>query len=211
MVIDSCFKKTIRLSCWFANIQGWIQDFWKGVSFIKRWGCSLCLFHLIFLNMALRPNHFIFIGYLKNGGGKGVRANPPNPLWIRHWQHIIFGFHTHTPFQSWLPVYCDFRFWLDDLLNEVLKDLQNVRELSPVKLCNISTIDVREGEFQVLKLYRIQGECRVIKSVSDKALPHLYHWRERGRTSGTGILLNTRWCRLISSLSGKASRTHAES
>ena len=35
-------------------------------------------------------NYFIFIGYLKRGGGEGGRRRggsrePPNTLWIRHW------------------------------------------------------------------------------------------------------------------------------
>ena len=35
--------------------------------------------------VSLRPNYFIFIGYLKNWGQGGVKANLPNPLWIPHW------------------------------------------------------------------------------------------------------------------------------
>ena len=35
--------------------------------------------------VALRPNNIILIGYLKTRGGKGVQANPLNPLWIIHW------------------------------------------------------------------------------------------------------------------------------
>ena len=35
--------------------------------------------------VSLRPNYFIFMGYLlKTWGMEGVRANPLNPLWIRH-------------------------------------------------------------------------------------------------------------------------------
>ena len=34
--------------------------------------------------ISLRPNYFVFIGYFKSGGREGVRANPLNPVWIRH-------------------------------------------------------------------------------------------------------------------------------
>ena len=38
----------------------------------------------------MRPNYFIFIGYLKMGGVEGVRVSPLNPLWIRHcWMKIV--------------------------------------------------------------------------------------------------------------------------
>ena len=49
-------------------IQGRIQVFWKEGS-----------------------DYFIFMGYLKTGGGGGVRANPLNPFWIRHWHSEDFG------------------------------------------------------------------------------------------------------------------------
>ena len=35
--------------------------------------------------VSMRPNYFIFMGYLKTGAGRGVQANLLNPLWIRHW------------------------------------------------------------------------------------------------------------------------------
>ena len=38
--------------------------------------------------VSLRPNYFIFIGYLKTGGGgggEGVQAITLNPLWVCHW------------------------------------------------------------------------------------------------------------------------------
>ena len=34
--------------------------------------------------VSLRPNYFIYLGYLKMGDGEGVRVNPLNPLFIRH-------------------------------------------------------------------------------------------------------------------------------
>ena len=56
---------------------------YKGMGFA--W-LILCHFPLISheneKNLAsLTPNYFIFIGYLKTGGGGGVQANP---LWIRN-------------------------------------------------------------------------------------------------------------------------------
>ena len=39
------------------------------------------LFHF---HRMVRPNYFIFMGYLKTGGGEGVRAKLLNTLWIRH-------------------------------------------------------------------------------------------------------------------------------
>ena len=56
--------------------QGGIQEFWKKGSYnIKVWGV---LSHF-FLNIPLRPNYFIFIGYLKTGRGKGGSSEPPEP------------------------------------------------------------------------------------------------------------------------------------
>ena len=51
---------------------------------VYRYGDMLCWIYLIFLNIpwkwntlaSLRPNYFIFIGYFKTGGGRGVPANP---------------------------------------------------------------------------------------------------------------------------------------
>ena len=79
---------------WFhAYVQGRVQDVWKGGSYIKRCGGSFCWFYLIFFSIpwkwnnlvSVRPNYFIYIEYLKNGGGGGVARSPLNPLWILHW------------------------------------------------------------------------------------------------------------------------------
>ena len=49
-----------------------------------------CIYLLI-----LRPNYFIFIGYLTTWGREGVQANPPNPLWISHWtEHCLTWFRS---------------------------------------------------------------------------------------------------------------------
>ena len=40
--------------------------------------------------VSLRPNYFIFIGYLKTGARRGVQANPLNRLWIRHCRTTSF-------------------------------------------------------------------------------------------------------------------------
>ena len=67
----------------------------RGFICIKVWGFALMIrfdFISFFSNtpwkwnnlVSPRPNYFIFIGFMKTGRGKGVRANPLNPLWIRH-------------------------------------------------------------------------------------------------------------------------------
>ena len=48
---------------------------------IKGGGVSLCWFDLIFLEYTMRPNYFIFIGYLKTGGREGLPPLDP-PLMI---------------------------------------------------------------------------------------------------------------------------------
>ena len=74
--------KYSSLSSYKHMSQGRIQDFWK-----EEWpwggggggGGLRCWFYLIFLKytmklnnlVSLRPNYFIFIGYLKTGGGEG--------------------------------------------------------------------------------------------------------------------------------------------
>ena len=58
-----------------------------------------------------KPTYFIFIEYLKTGGMEGVRANPMNPIWIRHclymyanaqtsWTHIIHEHATRMYFKK---------------------------------------------------------------------------------------------------------------
>ena len=64
----------------------------KGVQIYKGVGGLFADFISFFLNIpwkwnnlvSLRPNNFIFIGYLKMGRGEGVWGIPLNPLWIRH-------------------------------------------------------------------------------------------------------------------------------
>ena len=69
---------------------GCIQDFSKeGV------GVRFAYFISFFLNIlrkwnnlvSLRPNYFIFKGYLRTWSGEGVQANSPNPIWIHHWRN----------------------------------------------------------------------------------------------------------------------------
>ena len=98
----TCFLLTsfiTKAPCYLVTFthQGRIQDFWKGGSLYKGGGGgggggSLYWFYLIFLKItwkwnnlvSLRPNYFIFIGYLNTGGGEGGSSKPLNPLWIRH-------------------------------------------------------------------------------------------------------------------------------
>ena len=51
------------------------------------------------------PTYFIFIGYLKTGGGgggmKGVRANPMNPNWIRHCLYMYANAQTFWLHHAW--------------------------------------------------------------------------------------------------------------
>ena len=69
--------------------QGRIQHFCKRGSYIKVWGFALLILSQFSYNfpwkwnnlVSLRSNYFIFIGYLKTGGGGGGRGNP---LWFRH-------------------------------------------------------------------------------------------------------------------------------
>ena len=66
-------------------IQGRIQDFWKGGSYVKVWGVRFANFISSFLNIlrklnnlvSLRPNYFNFIGYLKTWGREGGLSEPP--------------------------------------------------------------------------------------------------------------------------------------
>ena len=66
---------------------------WKGFHIFKVVGIRFADFISFFLNIpwkwnnlvSLRPNYFIFIGYLKTGDGEGVQANPLDPLWVRNW------------------------------------------------------------------------------------------------------------------------------
>ena len=70
-------------------LQGRIEDFWKGCSYVQRHGIRFADYISFFLNnpwkwnnlVSLRANYFISIRYLKTGGG-GVRANVLNPLWM---------------------------------------------------------------------------------------------------------------------------------
>ena len=78
-------------------MQGRIHDFWKGCSYIYM-GDSLRLFYHIFLKypikMKMRPNYFIFIGYLKTEAGRGS-SEPPYPFWVHHWDvehHLNFEY-----------------------------------------------------------------------------------------------------------------------
>ena len=60
----------------------------KGVHMYKVVGFLFANFHSFFSwnNLAsLRPNYYLFIGYLKLGTRKGVWANPLNLLWICQW------------------------------------------------------------------------------------------------------------------------------
>ena len=81
----------------------------RGFICIKVWGFALLILSHFFLNIpwkwnnlvSLRPNNFIFIGYLKTGVERGVRANPLNPsgsptdLCIGRW---------HFQLRFWLAV-----------------------------------------------------------------------------------------------------------
>ena len=78
-----------------AYIRGGSRISEKGVHLYKCVGVSFADFIQSFLNIqwkwnnlvslvSLRPNYFLFIGYLKMWGGEGVRANHLNPLWICH-------------------------------------------------------------------------------------------------------------------------------
>ena len=65
----------------------------KGVHMFKGVGVPFADFISFILNIqwkwnnlvSLRPNYFIFIGYLKTRGGQGCSSQHLNPLWIRHW------------------------------------------------------------------------------------------------------------------------------
>ena len=54
--------------------RGRIQDFWKGIICIKVGGFCFADF-ISFIPQ--RPNYFIFIGYLKTGGGGGGVMRTP--------------------------------------------------------------------------------------------------------------------------------------
>ena len=41
------------------------------------------------MNVSLRPNYFIFMEYLKTGGGSGGSSESPEPLLIRHWSTLL--------------------------------------------------------------------------------------------------------------------------
>ena len=80
-------------------------------------GLRFTYFISFFLNMlnipwkwnnlvSLRPNYFIFMGYLKTGDGEGVLANHLNPLWIFHWHHsykMLLKLLIHPLFQAAIP------------------------------------------------------------------------------------------------------------
>ena len=68
----------------YLQMLGRIKDSWKWVHMYKGVGVRLfILSHLSQISYenviiwSLRPNYFIFIGYL-------IAGNPLNPLWIRH-------------------------------------------------------------------------------------------------------------------------------
>ena len=87
-----------------VSLHRWTQDIWifgKGVYMYEGLGVGFADLTSFFFNIlwkwnnlvSLRPNYFIFIGYLKTGGREGVRANLLNPLWIRHcYRWSIDGF-----------------------------------------------------------------------------------------------------------------------
>ena len=76
-----CYKGLTGL----YNLRGGSRISGKGVLHMyKGVGGSFCWFDSFFLNIpwkwnnlvSLRPNYFIFMGYLKTGAGRGVQAKP---------------------------------------------------------------------------------------------------------------------------------------
>ena len=88
---------------------------------IKVCGVRFADFISFFLNIqwkwnnlvSLRPNHFIFIGYLKMGGGwEGVQANILNPLWNCHWWTLDFLMHLQMQRDVWLDNFINLRQYI---------------------------------------------------------------------------------------------------
>ena len=88
-------------SKWSCRKTGGFGSSGRGVQVYKGVGVHLADFFPIFLNIqwkwnnlvSVRPNYFIFIGYLKTRDREGVRANS---LWIRHCKRTGVLFHANN-------------------------------------------------------------------------------------------------------------------
>ena len=117
---STCDTRTFRIC---VGSRGGSVISGKRVHMFKCVGCSLSnnWFYLFFLKylifpwnwnnlVSLRPNYFIFIGYLKTGGGawRGFKWTSLNPLWIRHRSPtlIVFGLLPKFMYASCLRVGC---------------------------------------------------------------------------------------------------------
>ena len=134
----------------------------KGVHMYKGWGVCFAHFTSFFLNIpwkwnnlvSLRPNYFIFIGYLKMGAGRGVRVNP---LWISHWGwpwHISSLVSSLVNSFSLCPLGI-FSYFFEKLFQEYHLSVKQIRSRSgPFCLQKLSADDLRRQRDEESPFYR---------------------------------------------------------